>query len=129
MKSPFVLVIDDDAEVANTARFLLKRAGFDAESVYSAEEGLELALEMRPDVILLDIALPYINGLEILRRLKAHAATAHIPVILISGYDPFDCSGAFTFLMKPFDATSLVSAARNALAGTTEPGPFLPLAA
>jgi CheY-like chemotaxis protein len=129
MKRPFVLVIDDEAEVANTARFIFKRAGFDASSANSAEEGLELAFGTQPDVILLDIALPRINGLEVLRRLKAHVTTTHIPVILTSGHDPFDCSGAFTFLMKPFDATSLVSAARNALAGPIEPDPFLPLAA
>jgi DNA-binding NtrC family response regulator len=124
MKRPFVLVIDDDSQVANTARFLLKRGGFEARSAYSAEEGLELAFEMEPDVIILDIALPNINGLEILRRLKAHAATAHIPVILTSGHDPFDCCGAFTFLMKPFDGTSLISATRNALASAPEPGPL-----
>lgn len=124
MNRPFVLVIDDEADVANTTRFLLKRAGFDSCSVNSAEEGLEHAFELQPDVILLDIALPRINGLEVLRRLKAHVATARIPVILTSGHDPFDCSGAFTFLMKPFDATSLVSAARNALGCTTEPEPL-----
>lgn len=127
MKSPFVLVIDDDAEVANTARFLLQRAGFEVASAYSAEEGWERAVEMQPDAIILDVALPRINGLKILQRLKANVATAHIPVILMSGYHPFDCSGAYTFLLKPFTATNLVSAARNAIAN--EPEPFLPLAA
>jgi len=124
MKQPFVLVIDDEPQVADTARFFLKRAGFDARSAYSAEEGLELAFETEPDVIVLDIALPRINGLDILRRLKAHAATARIPVILTSGHDPFDCSGAFTFLMKPFDEASLVSAACNAMVHSPEPEPL-----
>ena len=129
MKQPFVLIIDDEAQVADTARFLLKRAGFHARSAYSPEEGLQLAFEREPDVIVLDVAMPRINGLEILRRLKAHATTAHIPIILTSGHDPFDCSGVFTFLMKPFDAASLISAARNALGCAPEPDPLLPLAA
>lgn len=129
MKAPFVLVIDDDVEVANTARFLLKRAGFEASSAYSAEQGWELALETQPDAIILDIALPRINGLKILQRLKANAATAHIPVILMSGYHPFDCSGAYTFLLKPFEAANLVSAARNAISSAPEPEPLLPSAA
>ena len=127
MKSPFVLVIDDDVEVANTARFLLKRAGFEASSAYSAEQGWDLAVETQPDAIILDVALPRINGLKVLRRLKENVMTAHIPVILMSGHHPFDCSGAYTFLLKPFDATTLVGAARNAV--SNEPEPFLPLAA
>lgn len=117
MKQPLVLIIDDETQAADTARYVLKRAGFDACTAYSPEEGLELAFEQGPDVIICDVAMPRINGLEILRRLKANPLTAHIPVILTSGSDFLDCSGMFTFLIKPFDAISLVSAAQNALAG------------
>jgi DNA-binding NtrC family response regulator len=98
----------------------LKRAGFEVGVSYLAEEGLELAFDTLPDVIVCDVAMPRMNGLEILRWLKAHAATAEIPVVLTSGHRSFDCSGAFTFLAKPFDAAGLITAVRNALSNGHE---------
>jgi DNA-binding response OmpR family regulator len=129
MHQPFILIIDDENQAADAARFILKRAGFDARAAYTPEEGLELAFETGPDAIILDVKMPRINGLEILRRLKAHPATAHIPVVLISGEEWLDCAGAFTCLIKPFDAAALVGATRNALACAQEPQPLFPLAA
>lgn len=115
MKQSFVLVIDDDVPGADAASYFLKRAGFEVSVSYLAEEGLELAFDVLPDVIVCDVAMPRMSGLEILRWLKAHSETAEIPVVLTSGHRSLDCSGAFTFLAKPFDAAGLVSAVRNAL--------------
>jgi DNA-binding NtrC family response regulator len=114
MQQPFVLVIDDDAPTADVARYMLKRSGFEVITAYSPERGLEVALHTRPDVVLCDVSMPHLSGLEILRQLKAHRATASIPVILMSGADKFDCGGMFTFLVKPFDSDNLVGAVRNA---------------
>jgi CheY-like chemotaxis protein len=116
MNSPSVLVIDDERDIADLTRYVLQRSGFDVSAAYSSEEGFAMAQCNSPDVIICDIAMPHYSGLEILRRLKADAATAHIPVILMSGVDRFDCAGMFTFLMKPLDTTSLVSATRSAIA-------------
>jgi len=112
----FVLVIDDDAQVSNTARYLLQRAGFEVCVAETADRGLEMAFDLHPDLILCDVMLPGSSGLEVLRTLKHHPFTAHIPVILTSGWEQFDCAGMFTFLKKPFDAQSLLSAVRGALA-------------
>lgn len=121
MNRPFVLIIEDDPQVAHVTCFILKRAGFDAVAAGSAEEGLHRAFETRPDVVLCDAALPRISGPELVRILKTDAATTHIPVIMMSGNEGIDCPGIFTFLAKPFDTATLVSATRNALASRREP--------
>jgi two-component system alkaline phosphatase synthesis response regulator PhoP len=123
MSSPSVLIIDDERDVADLTRYVLQRSGFDASAAYSPEDGFAQAQNNHPDVIICDIAMPHFSGLEILRKLKANAATAHIPVILMSGADRFDCAGMFTFLLKPLDATSLLSAIRSALACGKTPSP------
>jgi CheY-like chemotaxis protein len=116
MNQPVALVIDDEPEVARVTRYLLRRSGFDACAAHSAEEGVTLAQENPPDLIICDVALPGASGVDLLHRLKTDPATAHIPVILMSGAARFECAGMFTFLLKPFDSVTLVSAARNALA-------------
>ena len=128
MNQPAVLIIDDERDVADLTRYFLQRSGFDASAAYSPEDGFALAQSNHPDVIICDIAMPHFSGLEILRKLKADAATAHIPVILMSGVDRFDCAGMFTFLMKPLDTTSLLSATRSALAHSRTRPPSSPAA-
>src|SRR5688572_24371605 len=108
MNSSFVLVIDDDPQVAETIRYLLHRSGFEVSVAHCSDRGLEIAFDILPDLIICDVALPGINGLEILRLLKSSPATIEIPVILMSGWEQLDCAGMFTFLKKPFDAKSLL---------------------
>jgi diguanylate cyclase len=121
MKTSFVLVIDDETNVTKTVRFLLQREGFEVCVAENADRGLELAFDTQPDLILCDVSMPGLSGLEMLRVLKGNPRTAHIPVVLMSGWEQFDCAGIFTFLKKPFDATSLLGAARNALAADEPP--------
>src|SRR5512138_1872545 len=121
MNQPLALVIDDEPEVADATRFFLKRSGFEACAAYSAEEGFAIACENPPDVVICDVSLPGASGVDMLRQMKAHAATAHIPVILMSGAARFECAGMFTFLLKPFDTTALLSAARNAISSSNRP--------
>jgi CheY-like chemotaxis protein len=116
MKQPFVLVIDDDVDVAYTVRYLLQRQGFEVGVAHRSERGVEMAFDMLPDLVISDVTMAGLSGIEVLRILKNNPATAHIPVILTSGREQLDCAGMFTFLMKPFDGKTLVTAARNALA-------------
>ena len=116
MNQPYVLIIDDQRDIAEVTRYVLKRSGFEACATHSPEEGLTLAQTTRPDVVICDVGMAKLSGLEILHALKADTATAHIPVILMSGTGRLSCPGMFTFLSKPFDTTSLLSATRNALA-------------
>jgi CheY-like chemotaxis protein len=117
MKQPFVLVIDDDVDVAYTLRYLLQREGFEVGVAHRSERGVEMAFDMLPDLIISDVTMAGFSGIEVLRILKGNPATAHIPIILTSGREQLACAGMFTFLMKPFDGKTLVTAARNALAG------------
>ena len=112
---PKALIIDDDPQVVHVTRFILQRAGFRILAATCAEQGLHLAITHGPDVILCDAVLPRIQGSRLLRILKSTPATTSIPVIMISGHEGLDCDGIFTFLRKPFDTDTLVSATRNAL--------------
>lgn len=92
-------------------------------SAQSAEDGLIQAEEARPDLILMDINLPTMDGKEACRRLKAHEVTAHIPVIAVSGAGMGDdivqieAIGFSAYLMKPFRINEVVNAINEALKG------------
>jgi CheY-like chemotaxis protein len=80
-----ILVIDDNRHLQIAFKKVLSSSGYRVELASDGEEGLRLALSARPDVILLDMLLPKLGGVEVLRALKADRATATIPVIALSG--------------------------------------------
>ena len=81
-----VLIIDDDRFNRRLYEDLLTADGLRVETVPSAAEGLARALEGQPDVIVMDIELPDLDGIEATRRLKSEPRTAHIPVVIISAH-------------------------------------------
>lgn len=83
-RAPRVLVVDDDTFIAGIYVISLKTAGFAVSTAEDGESGLALTKTEAPDVILLDIVMPGIDGFETLKRLKADAATAGIPVIILT---------------------------------------------
>jgi CheY-like chemotaxis protein len=85
-----VLIIDDDQGVRKVATLRLEREGFRVFAAGNGEEGIQLAKAERPQVILLDILMPNMDGREVLRRLKADAATHAIPVILLTVIEAHD---------------------------------------
>lgn len=104
-----VLHIDDNASIACLVERLLKRRPHtEVRQAANARDGLRLAIDERPDLILLDNGLPDATGGEILRQLASSEATAKIPVIIISGAsaavgDELLAMGAAEFVRKPFD--------------------------
>lgn len=82
-----VLLVEDDAIVAEIYRLVLRRRGFEVEIAGDGEAGLKLATDGLPDVVFLDIRLPKMDGIEMLRRMKANPATREIPVVMLSNYD------------------------------------------
>ncbi len=83
-----VLVVDDDVQLVDTVTTLLESVGYEVHSAYQAERGLELAREIKPDVILLDVMFagpPGPDGIEISRRLHQDPAVREIPVIMLTG--------------------------------------------
>lgn len=79
-----VLVVDDHEDVLEALSYLLTEAGHTPIAAGSGVQGLDIATNRQPDVVLLDIAMPGMDGLETLRRLKANPATSPIPVIMVT---------------------------------------------
>jgi len=80
-----VLVVEDEADVAEMIRYNLGKAGYDVRLATNGTDALRQVKEAKPDVILLDIMVPHLNGWEICRRLKQDRETATIPVIMVTG--------------------------------------------
>lgn len=101
-----VLVIEDDPGVAEMYRLRLVGDGYDVVVGTDGEEGLQLAVDEKPDFIYLDLRLPKLDGFEVLERLRAAPSTAHIPVIILSNYGDPEMRerglrlGALEFLVK-----------------------------
>jgi signal transduction histidine kinase/ActR/RegA family two-component response regulator len=108
-----VLVIDDDTAVCDVITHYLTQEGFLVETAMNGEAGQRLAQEIRPDVIILDVLMPDIDGWTVLARLKADPEVASIPVIMLTILDDKDLAlslGAADYLIKPIDRGRLVEA-------------------
>jgi len=114
-----VLIIDDDASMQTLYLRIFELEGFTTEVATGGAEGLEkAAASPQPDVILLDMMMPIVNGLEVLEKLKKNDATSHIPVIVMSNYSELNITtratqlGARAYLVKsdiePIDAVKNV---------------------
>lgn len=84
LPAKIVLLVDDDVTLADMYSERLKAAGYEVVRAMNGEEGLEEVKAHKPDIILLDIMMPIVNGLDVLKQLKADPATEHIPVILLT---------------------------------------------
>ena len=116
-----VLLLEDEQDVAELIRYNLVKEGYDVLVSCNGAEALRLAREHRPDVILLDIMVPQLNGWEVCRRLKQDADLASIPVIMVSGrVDEGDKVlgfelGADDYVTKPFSPRELLARIRAVL--------------
>lgn len=79
-----VLMIEDDRVMAEMYAFRLRQEGWYVDIAASGEEGLALAIDRPPDLVLLDVVLPGIDGVEVLRRLRAHERTRNLPTLVLS---------------------------------------------
>jgi GAF domain-containing protein/CheY-like chemotaxis protein/anti-sigma regulatory factor (Ser/Thr protein kinase) len=107
-----VLVIDDDADARSLMRRFLAREGFDTLTTADGSEGLRLARQFKPSLIILDVLMPRMDGWAVLRELQSDPALAAIPVVMLSILDEQEkgfALGAADYLIKPFDRTRLQS--------------------
>jgi diguanylate cyclase (GGDEF)-like protein len=117
-----VLVVDDDGSVRAICREILRQAGYTVRDLASAEAAPGEARRFRPDLILLDVMMPVIDGFRTAERLRADPATALTPIIFLSAKgetaDKVRAfrSGAEDYVVKPFDAVELVARVGKALA-------------
>ncbi len=123
-----LLLVDDDAGLRALLRMTFEVVDIEVEEAESAEAAEQRVGEARPDVIVLDVVMPGIDGLEYCRRLKADPATGDIPVVLLTGSEggarvASDAAGADAFLRKPFSPLELLAVVER-LAGGLYGVPF-----
>lgn len=110
-----IMVVDDDPDIMNLVKKIIERRGYMAECVSSGEEVFRRLEEQKPDLILLDVVLPQMDGLEVLTRLKSQPGTSSIPVILLTGNSRYSDvltgyqMGSDYYISKPFTSTQLIS--------------------
>lgn len=117
---PLALVVDDNADVREYVAHLLG-GEYDVRQAADGKEGLGMALKTVPDLIVCDVMMPVMDGLEMCRRVKTETATSHVPVILLTSNaqenqraEGYDC-GADAYITKPFSSKVLLSRVRNLL--------------
>jgi excisionase family DNA binding protein len=118
---PLVLIVDDDERVREYVRVNLEMEGYTVREAGSAEEGLRVLDEVSPDLVLLDVMMPEVDGWEMLRRVQERHGVGAIPVIMFSGkVDEASAAeatarGAQGFVGKPFDPQQLIEHAKQLL--------------
>lgn len=121
--SPLVLVVDDDQHAREGLTEFLVGCGFRVAGASDGPEALRKAIRRRPDIVLLDLAIPRLDGWTVARTLKADPVFANVPVVALSGLDYPDErlraveSGCDAFISKPCDLPRLVETLRLLLAG------------
>jgi len=118
---PRVLVVEDDRDIADLVARYLHKAGFEVETLVSGRDALAALTRRPPDLLVLDVMLPQVSGLEICRAARAHASTAALPIIMLTARaeEPDRISGlelgADDYLGKPFSPNELVARVRALL--------------
>ena len=120
-----VLVVDDYPDAREMYAEYLKYSGFDVIEAGNGKEALERALDSAPDIILMDLSLPVMDGWEATRRLKADKSTAGIPIVALTGHalagilEGAKKAGCDAFVTKPCLPEDLVKDIQRVLSGTT----------
>lgn len=121
MEQKRILIADDEEDVVTTLQFTLEKEGYQCLTAYDGKEALDKAKGENPDLIVLDIMMPKMNGYEVSRLLKFDARFKHIPIVMLTartqakdkeiGRD----TGADVYITKPFEMDDLVSTVHNIL--------------
>lgn len=109
-----ILIVDDEKDIVETLSFMLKTKGYEILTAYDGEEGLKLAKEERPDLIILDVMMPKINGYKICRLLKYDAKYKNIPIVMVTARSQEgdkligEETGADKYITKPFEFSDIL---------------------
>lgn len=118
-----IVIIDDDRAIAQLTSLWVKAAGFNVVIANNGPSGLDAIARHRPDLVLLDIRMPEMDGFEVNRRLRQTPELAEIPVIFLSAHaqeatrQESLAGGGRCFLPKPYEVKSLIAAIRTVLKG------------
>lgn len=122
-QTKLILVADDEPDIVTIVEMILRSQGYDVLKAANGLEALELAERHSPDLILLDIMMPDMDGWEVLRLLHVDPSTSEIPVAMISAKTGSRAKitsmqeGAVDYITKPFDSQELLSKVRELLTG------------
>jgi DNA-binding response OmpR family regulator len=120
-RRPVILVADDDKDILDLVAFRFGRAGFDVMVAIDGQEALECAQRRVPDCAVLDIVMPKVDGIEVMRELRRNEATRTIPIVLLTAKTrQLDVvlgleAGADDYVKKPFDTFELLARVRRLL--------------
>ena len=120
-----MLVVDDDRVIQQLLEVNLELEGYDVKRASNGDEALKLVRSFKPDIVLLDVMMPKLDGREVCRRIKGDPATAAIPVVFLSARaQDMDVNsglehGASAYITKPFDPVDLLQTVEKVLAGET----------
>ena len=118
-EGPRVLVVDDDPQVRELVRVNLELEGYTVREAGSADEGMQALAEAAPDLILVDVMMPQVDGWEMLRHIQEQYGSAGIPVVMFSGKaeagEEAASRGAQGFVGKPFDLQRLIDQTKSLL--------------
>ena len=121
-----ILVVDDEDDILHFLELVLKEKGYDVVTAANGHEALTTAQIEKPDLVLLDIMMPQMDGWEVLKLLRVDDETAHIPVAMLSARTEAKDrvqglqEGAIDYICKPFDLRALIAEVRRHL-GTPAP--------
>jgi two-component system alkaline phosphatase synthesis response regulator PhoP len=116
-----ILAVDDEPELTDLMHYHLVRAGYDVTTAANGWEAIHAVRTNRPDIILLDLMLPDLDGFGVCEILRREAATATIPIIIVSAWASTDSRnlglelGALDYITKPFSPQELVTRVNNLL--------------
>lgn len=129
MSKPYALIVEDDKDIARLIDFHLSRGGFRTHSVDSGKAALERVRVDPPDVVLLDIMLPDVDGLTICHEMREDPKTNDLPIVMVSAKGEEEDViaglelGADDYVVKPFSPNVLIARVRAVMRRTTEPEP------
>jgi DNA-binding response OmpR family regulator len=126
VKRKKILLVDDSSTILMMERFILRNDPYILITASDGEEGVEKAIAEVPDLILLDVVMPRMNGFEACRRIRANEATKSIPIIMVTTraeaeqVDAGWTSGCTDYVTKPIDSTELLAKVRGILGDPAE---------
>ena len=121
-----ILVVDDEPNIVRTVSDRLKMSGYRVIAAADGQEAIDRALEEKPDLILLDVLMPGLDGHAALERLRQMEETRSVPVIMLTALDQTQhvarasSLGVADYVVKPFDIVSLLQKVKSALSGGKE---------
>jgi two-component system, OmpR family, alkaline phosphatase synthesis response regulator PhoP len=125
-----ILAVDDERHIVRLVEVNLQRAGYEVVTAYDGREALEKVKSENPDLVVLDVMMPYMDGFEVLKNLKADPSTAEIPVIMLTAKaqdaDVFRGwqSGVDCYLTKPFNPMELLTFVKRIFDSLSQSGGY-----